>query len=31
MRQHTVIGERIIAAAPRCARSAAIVRSSHER
>ena len=31
MRQHTIIGERIIAAAPELAGVAQIVRSSHER
>ena len=31
MRRHTIIGERILAAAPALARSAAIVRSCHER
>ena len=31
MRQHTLIGERIISARPSCAASPAIVRSSHER
>ena len=31
MRQHTIIGERIICAAPELAPVAAIVRSSHER
>jgi HD-GYP domain-containing protein (c-di-GMP phosphodiesterase class II) len=31
MRRHTLIGERIVAAAPALARVAAIVRSSHER
>jgi diguanylate cyclase (GGDEF)-like protein len=31
MRRHTVIGERILSAAPALARAAALVRSSHER
>ena len=31
MRRHTLIGERIIAAAPRSAASRELVRSSHER
>jgi two-component system cell cycle response regulator len=31
MRQHTIIGERILAAAPSLARIASLVRSSHER
>ena len=31
MRQHTIIGERILAAAPALQRAAVLVRSSHER